>query len=255
MGLPGIRDEIPVLRGDLIYRAADDPVVVLDRHAECLGSAGLRFQYFKGNDSLLHYTLVDWSSGVRRMSDIHDRVKAMWSERKHPGEWLYASFLGDFAIDGYSRSGVGFGLDESGLLELKEMSVRLVYNGRAFLGCETYSIASTCRAPGLIRDGSLGEHERNLSMILDGLIRTWLSTAPLLGWIGTGKNPYVDVQRLTGTMLVPPQAWFLFYPSELAPALRDQPPGVTDHLLMRELEDGSVLVENVKRRPGELGYL
>ena len=254
MSLLGLSEGSPVLRKEFLYDAEDlDVVALLDLHSKALHAQGVTFQYFKGNDSLLHYTLVDWASGIRRMVDILEQVKALWSKRRHPGEWLYASFMGDFKVDDYLERGTGRDLGESGILELKEVSVRLVYNGRAFLGRETVSLVTTCRKQGIVTGGLAEEHARNLGMLERVLAGSWMSTRPLFGWVAAGERPCADLPPMAGSVTVPRHAWLIYYPPDVATGYRDR---LHDqgHLLLRNLDDGSLLVENERERPGEVGF-
>jgi hypothetical protein len=254
VSLLGLSEDSPVLRKEFLYDARDlDVALLLDRHSGALRDEGISFQYFKGNDSLLHYTLVDWASGIRRMVDILDQVKALWSKRRHPGEWLYASFRGNFRVEGYLERGAGRDLSESGILELREMSVRLVYNGRAFLGRETVSLVTTCRIQGIITGGVTEEHESNLGMIERGLAGSWMSTKPLFGWLAAGERPCADLPPMAGAVTVPRHAWLIFYPPDVATGYVERL-DAQDHLLLRSLDDGSLLVENARERPGESGF-
>ena len=248
-------EKVSVLRGEFLYPGAEDPISVLDRSGEALRAAGLKFQYFKGNDSLLHYTLVDWSSGVRRMVDIMRRVQELWTKRRHPGEWLYASFLGDFDVDAYVRDGAGRRLGDSGMLELREVCLRVTYNGRALLGRETYSLVFTCQCEGLLEGGEREEHRRNLKLMIDSMLRCWRSTSAIVGWVSVGERPFVELPQEAGELPLPAQAWFAVYRKESSPRLMQDPARSGAELLIKEHDDGTTLVENVKNRPGDFGYL
>ncbi len=255
MALLGLSEDSLVLRNEFLYDArALDVVALLDKHSASLHEQGMTFQYFKGNDSLLHYTLVDWASGIRRMVDILDQVKALWNKRRHPGEWLYASFRGDFHLGGYLEGGSGRDLGESGILELKEVSVRLVYNGRAFLGRETVSLVTTCRINGIVTGGLEEEHSSNLGMIQRGLAGSWISTRPLFGWLAAGERPCADLPPMAGAVTVPRHAWLIFYPPDVAAGYRDRLLD-QDYLRFQDLLDGSLLIENEREGPGEIGFL
>ena len=255
MSLLGLSEDSPVLRNEFLYEARGlEVAALLDRHSSALNAQGVAFQYFKGNDSLLHYTLVHWASGTRRMVDILEQVKALWSKRRHPGEWLYASYRGEFEVGGFLERGTGRDLGESGVMELREVSVRLVYNGRAFLGCETVSLVTTCRIHGIITGGIDEEHASNLGMIDRGLSASWMSTKPLFGWLAAGERPCADLPPVAGAVTVPRHAWLTFYPHDVGKRYQQRLVG-QEHLLLRELDDGSLLVENERERPGTNGFI
>jgi hypothetical protein len=250
-----MKEGMQVLRAEFLFGSGPDPAALMDGLLESFSRSGMSFQYFKGNDSLLHYTLVDWSSGVRRMVDILNQVRAMWSRRRHPGEWLYASFLADFALEGYLGGEPGRSMDEADRLEFRELGVRLVYNGRAFLGRETFSVVATCRATGVLEDGDRAEHEGNARMLLDALVDAWSRTGPLFGWVGVGSRPYVEVPQLSGPAMIPRQAWLVFYGAEDAARLLDAGDGALEGLASRRLDGGGLVVENVRRAPEEISCL
>jgi hypothetical protein len=189
------------------------------------------------------------------MVDIMRHVQELWNKRKHPGEWLYASFLGDFSVDAYLREGAGRRLDDSGMLELREVCLRLTYNGRALLGRETYSLVSTCQCEGLLEGGEREEHRKNLQLLIDSMLECWRTTSAIVGWVSIGERPFVDLPQHAGELPLPAQAWFTMYRKGSSPRLMKDTTRASAELLINELDDGSTLVENVKNRPGDFGYI
>ncbi len=246
----GFPEQRSFLRCEFLYPASEDPLDTVQGHHEGLVRGGLEYVYFKGNDSLLHYTLVDWSSGSRRMIDLYHQARALWHKRKHPGEWLYAAYRADFGLEGVLASQDGQDPAESSdRLELTEIGVRLAYNGRAFLGKETLSIVASCNATGILTGNAPEAHGHNLGLLMGSLHRAWCATGPLFGWIGVGTRPDVDIPPLVGANRVPRNAWFTLYPPDLSDEMRARCRASAGKIQAVEVGDGSVMLENVRNRP------
>lgn len=238
------------LRCEFLHPGGADPLTILERHHAGFTAADLEFVYFKGNDSLLHYTLVDWSSGARRMVDLYHQSRGLWHKRKHPGEWLYAAYRGRFHTSG-EQEAAGFG--RSDRLEPTEVGVRVTYNGLAYIGRETFSVVSTCHATGLVSGGRADAHAANLGILLEAFTAAWTASRPLFGWVGVGGGQETDVPPMTGTNRVPRNAWFVFYPPADAGRMLAAARRSSHAFTTLQLEDGSVLLENERRRPRGLG--
>lgn len=248
----GLREQATYLRCEYLFRAGDSPLPVVEGFHRGVTDAGLEFSYFKGNDSLLHYTLVDWSSGARRMVDVYHQVRALWHKRKHPGEWLYAAFRGDFKLEQERSSTKRSTMGGSDRLELSEVGVRLAYNGKAFMGRETLSLVATCHASGVLTDLGPEACQHNLAILMAAFSNAWCETRPLFGWIGVGTRPDVDVPPLVGRTRIPREAWYAFYPPGMVQEILDLASRSRGSFGTSELDDGSLLLENLKIRPGDL---
>lgn len=246
----GTQEGIVLVRGEFLFPGTEDPVPILGACAGCLERSRIRFQFWKGNDSLLHYTLVDWSSGARRTADLLGNVRGMWGRRRRSGEWIAASFLADFALGGYLE-GAGRSMDESGRLDLREVGLRLAYNGRAFLGRETFSLVATCNATGVLIEGRASEQEENLRMIREAVIDTWLATKPLFGWVGIGTRPGVEIPQVGAPLPEPRSGWLVFYPPDMASGAASRSRGSRKGMITRSLDDGSLVVENPRNGPAD----
>ncbi len=252
MALGIFMGERSFFRADFLYPVSADPAAALGCFRDSLAVHGLGFQYFKGNDTLLHYTLVDWSSGVRKMIDLYDASRSMWRSGKRTEEWLAASFLGDFDL---SRPRIGQSVPgESDVLEMEEVNLRLVYNGQAFLEAETYSLVLTCVATGILTGAPSDAVRNNAGILVHGLLSAWGSTAPLFGSVTIGVRPVVEVPTSASRARLPQQAWMVMVSPRSGISCAREVADERGRLVSRSLPDGSTIIENIGKRPAEVSW-
>ena len=65
-------EETEYFWGDFIFDNSRSISDVLNTFHRVLADEGMSFKFYKGNDTQLNYTILDWESGARWMTDLYE---------------------------------------------------------------------------------------------------------------------------------------------------------------------------------------
>jgi len=225
--------------------------VLLNAHL-CFAENGMKYRFHKGNDSHLNYTLIDMKSGMKWMLDHYEDIKNNGGRAKRYNEYIVASYDAGFNTTCTNNN---FQRQEVFCIERGEILLFLIFNGKIINGSkDTFTLTFFFDKEEIFNSGVEENNRKNFFKIINFAKKMWLKISPDFSWMDVSS--WLDFsaaeQILRGKL--PLVSWFFILPRKIVDIQIYKLLGSIKNISFDSLEDGSILIENLKCRKGKLGY-
>jgi hypothetical protein len=241
-------EETEYFWADFIFGNSRSVPDVLDTFHRVLADEGMSFKFYKGNDTQLNYTLLDWESGARWMTDLYESVRSSKGKSPRRHEYVIAAYRSIFVLPDYAAGSAGGGI------EADELLMMLQYNGKWVFRKETFSIVLFFCKKGVLGSGDLESQRSNFRRAVDLCRSAWNRSSPLFCWMDVAPHLYCEAVEQISKGRAPTGAWLsLSSPSVYTPEILKSM-DTNPNLVCDRMENGTIFVENAKCRRGKLRY-